>query len=234
MYSVFLNTFREIIRSRFFVIVSFFAVILFAGIIFLEILSLGQSEFIVPDFGLSFIEMSSLLLILFMGNRLLSREFEEKTIYLTLSRPIERGKIILGKFLGFEAVMTIFVSALTIILIILMMAYKVAITPIFFLAIFGIFLKLTILVALILFFSIFLSSSVATFLILAVYIIAHSGYALLEFAQHQANEMMLWVGRAILFFFPNFQAINYKNFIHSSEMIINTPLNIAISISIAL
>lgn len=99
MYSLFLNTFREIIRSRFFALICLLSVVFLIGIIFLDTLSLEQSQFIVLDFGLSFIEITGLFLILFLGNRMLSREFEEKTIYLTLSRPIRRGNIVIGKFL---------------------------------------------------------------------------------------------------------------------------------------
>lgn len=219
MYTIALNTFREIIRSRFFGVVSFFVIILLSGIIFAEILSLGQSEMIVPDFGLSFIEITGLLLVLFLGNRLLSREFEEKTIYLTLSRPIDRSKIIFGKFLGFSVVAGIFILILSLALAILITFYGLSLSGIFFLSIFGIFLKILILIALILFFSIFLSSGIATFSTLAVYIIAHGGYSLLEFAMHQSNEMMLWIGRSILTIFPNFIAINFKDFYHSSDII---------------
>lgn len=232
MYTIALNTFREIIRSRFFGVVSFFAIILFAGIIFAEILSLRQSEMIVPDFGLSFIEIASLLLILFLGNRLLSKEFEEKTIYLTLSRPIDRSKIIFGKFFGFSAVTGIFVIILSIILVTLIAFYGLNLSAIFFLSILGIFLKILILIALILFFSIFLSSGIATFGTLAVYIIAHGGYSLLEFAMHQGNEMMLWIGRGILFLFPNFIAINFKDFYHSSEIIFGNFSHFAIGIAL--
>lgn len=94
MKNILLNTFREIIRGRFVSLVMLFVIIEIFGIFFLNTLSLNQSQFIVVDFGLSFMEIMGLFSILFLGNRLLSREFEEKTIYLTLSRPISRGKII--------------------------------------------------------------------------------------------------------------------------------------------
>ena len=68
----------------------------------------------------------------------------------------------------------------------------------------------------ILFFSIFLSGGIATFGTLAVYIVAHSGYALLEYATTHEQTVMASVGRGILFFFPNFQALNFKELIHFS------------------
>lgn len=216
MYTIALNTFREILRSRFFSITCFFGVVMLFGIIFFNILSLNQSQFIVPDFGLSFMEVTGLLIILFLGNRLLSREFEEKTIYLTLLRPISRGKIIFGKFFGFAAILLILVLILSTILMGLMIFFEVPVTLIFGLAILGIFLKWLSLLVIILFFSIFLSGGIATFGTLAVYIVAHSGYALLEYATTHEQTVMASVSRGILFFFPNFQALNFKELIHFS------------------
>ncbi len=148
----------------------------------------------------------------------MAREFEEKTIYLTLSRPISRGKIIFGKFFGFTSIILLLVAVLSVVLMGLMIFFHVAISGIFLISILGIFLKLVTLVAIMLFFSIFLSSGIATFATLAVYIVAHSGYALLEFALTHANELMLNMGRAVLFVFPNFQALNFKNMVHLTQL----------------
>lgn len=217
MYILALNAFREIIRGRFFSLIVFFVLVEICGLLFLNALSLGQAEYIVVDMGLSFIELSGVFMILFFGNRLLAREFEEKTIYLTLSRPVSRGSIIFGKFLGFSANMLILVLVLSLVLIALMVFCGVSISGIFLLSLFGIFLKILILTAVALFFAIFLSSGMATFATLAVYIVAHSGYALLEFALTHKNEAMLAMGRAILAIFPNFQSINFKNMVHLSS-----------------
>lgn len=214
MKNILINTFREIIRGRFASLVFLFVLVEIFGIFFLNTLSLNQSKFIVVDFGLSFIELVGLFSILFLGNRLLSREFEEKTIYLTLSRPIPRGQIIFGKFFGFSLSIFLLSLALFVVLLGLMLFFSVVITPIVWISFLGILLKLFSLVAIILLFSIFLSSGVATFGALAVYIIGHGGYMLLEYALVHQNSMMLRLGQGILYFFPNFQALNFKNMVH--------------------
>mgnify|MGYP000474426320 FL=1 len=98
----------------------------------------------------------------------------------------------------------------------LMIFFEVPVTLIFGFAILGIFLKWLSLLVIILFFSIFLSGGIATFGTLAVYIVAHSGYALLEYATTHEQAVMANVSRGILFFFPNFQALNFKELIHFS------------------
>lgn len=211
------NTFREIFRSKFAPLLGLFSIIFIAIIVFFNTLSLGQSEYIVQDFGLSFIEIIGVFLILFLGNRMLSREFEEKTIYLTLSRPIARGSIIFGKFLGFSAILAISTIFLSTILLILMAFFGVSVTLVLFVSIFAIFLKLISLLAISLFFSIFLSSGIATFGVLAAYIIGHGGYTLLEYGILNQNPFFEAIASAILMIFPNFLSLNFKSQIHHFE-----------------
>lgn len=66
MFIIALNTIRELIRNR------FFSLILFLGVIFicisfaLETLALGELKRVLYDFGLSFIELTGLTVILFL------------------------------------------------------------------------------------------------------------------------------------------------------------------------
>lgn len=105
MYSIALNTFREIIRSRAFAFIGILAVFTTTLTILAEALSLGEAPLIIPDFCLFFLEISGLMTIIILGNRMISREYEERTIYLTLSRPIRRSAIFFGKYLGFLGIL---------------------------------------------------------------------------------------------------------------------------------
>ncbi len=66
MFTIAQNTIRELVRNR------FFSVILFLGMMFLfmsfmlETLALGELERVLTDFGLSFIELTGLSVILFL------------------------------------------------------------------------------------------------------------------------------------------------------------------------
>jgi hypothetical protein len=67
MFTIAQNTIRELVRNK------FFSLILFLGVIFLlmsyalETLALGELERVLYDFGLSFIELTGLAVILFLG-----------------------------------------------------------------------------------------------------------------------------------------------------------------------
>jgi ABC-type transport system involved in multi-copper enzyme maturation permease subunit len=193
--------------------------IVFLGVIFilisfvLETLALGELERVLYDFGLSFIEITGLAVILFLGWGMIAREIEGRTIFLMLSKPVDRSSIFLGKFIGFAVVvlgMIIFQSS---ILIVLIFAKWFDIDPLFFSAIIGILLKLFSLLALVLFFSGFTSPMIAMFLTIASYIIGHGGYRMLDYAYWDASPTMGYLGRAILVLFPNLEALNLKNYV---------------------
>ena len=117
MFTIAQNTIRELIRNK------FFSVILFLGIIFilvsfaLETLALGELRRVLYDFGLSFIEITGLAVILFLGGGMIAREIEGRTIFLMLSKPVSRSSIFLGKFIGFATVVVGMVAFQTALLV---------------------------------------------------------------------------------------------------------------------
>jgi hypothetical protein len=80
-------------------------------------------------------------------------------------------------------------------------------------ALFGIFLKFLSLLALILFFSTFVSPMIAMFMTIASYIIGHSGYTIFETAIRNQDAFFELFARGILTFFPNLESLNLKNYV---------------------
>ena len=214
MFTIALNTIRELVRNK------FFSLILFLGVVFilisfgLKTLALGELERVLYDFGLSFIELTGLAVILFLGGGMIAREIEGRTIFLMLSKPIPRYSIFLGKFLGFSGVMIFMVAFQTVVLSWLLILQWFVIDPLFFPAILGILLKLFSLLAVILFFSSFTSPMIAMFLTISTYMIGHSGFLMLDYAlSSTGNEMMRYLAHAILTVVPNLESLNLKNYV---------------------
>src|SRR5205085_2105904 len=63
-------------------------------------LTVGDELKIIKDVGLSSIHFFGILITIFSGISLVFREMERRTIYLILSKPVERHEFLLGKFLG--------------------------------------------------------------------------------------------------------------------------------------
>ncbi len=219
MYNIALNTFREIIRNRFISVIFFLIALLFGATFLLDTLSLGQTERVVVDFGLSFIELSGFLVILLLGGGMITREIEGRTIYLPLSKPIRRSSILIGKFMGFSFVLLLLVVLETLCILGLLWFFGFAITGFLVFAILGIFIKLLAILSLILFFSTFISPVLALFMTLASYVIGHSGYVILEHSLTDGSPYFHLFARVVLGIFPNLESLNLKNYVATDALI---------------
>jgi Cu-processing system permease protein len=94
------NTFREAIRDRILYGLLAFAILLIACSVALADLSIGQQERLMKDIGLAAISLIGVLMAVFLGIALISREVERRTAYTILSKPIRRYQFVLGKYLG--------------------------------------------------------------------------------------------------------------------------------------
>ena len=65
------------------------------------------------DLGLTGIDLVCVVIALFLGVNLLSKELEKKTVYAVLPKPLPRWEFVVGKFLGLAAVMTALVTAMS-------------------------------------------------------------------------------------------------------------------------
>ncbi|MBY0516190.1 MAG: ABC transporter permease subunit [Bacteriovoracaceae bacterium] len=80
----------------------------------IAILSWVSSEFtfgvpsrVALDIGLASLSLSGYGIAIFIGAGLISKEIESRTIYMVLSRPVNRGEFLLGKILGLSVFLAI-------------------------------------------------------------------------------------------------------------------------------
>ena len=93
-------TFKEGVRNRILIGILLFAILLTVlNLIFAQMFTYDLSKVSV-DLGLSMVSIAGLAVIFFMGINLLARDFEKRTIYMVISRPIARWQYVLGKFMG--------------------------------------------------------------------------------------------------------------------------------------
>jgi ABC-type transport system involved in multi-copper enzyme maturation permease subunit len=116
------------------------------------------------------VTFAGLLLIFFVGINLMAKDIDRKTIHLVLSKPISRGEYICGKFFGIQlfvlAAMTalvLFSCATVALLLQIYPDYFVGFSwANFLIACFFIFVKMSVLTALVVFFSSITTSSFVT------------------------------------------------------------------------
>ena len=87
--------------------------------------NLGEFHRLILDLGLGSINFFGVLIAIFVGIGLVSKEIEKKTIYTIVSKPVARYQFLLGKYLGLT--ITLFVNTVVMALGLLVVLYAQAV-----------------------------------------------------------------------------------------------------------
>lgn len=94
------NTFKESLRKRTLYILLVFAFIVIGASKFFSFLTAEEELKMIKDVSFSTIEFFGALIAIFGAIGALSGEIEKRTIYTLLTKPVTRGNLFIGKFLG--------------------------------------------------------------------------------------------------------------------------------------
>lgn len=215
MFNIAINTFKEIIRNKFFYLIIFFAIIFIIFSISLWKLTIWDDSKIIIDFWLAMIELFWFLSVLFVWSQLLFREIEWKTIFLILSKPIKRYEFIIWKFFGFSFCIFLVVFFETLFFLLVLLIKSIEIDFLILFSLFFIFLKLEILLALVFFFSTFMSNILTILVSVMIYFISQSFSLLLDLVERTNNFITINFVKILQLLFPPFEALNLKDVIWS-------------------
>src|ERR1700682_3478774 len=95
-----LNTFREAVRDRVLYNLVLFALVMMAAAILIGQISIDIEQIVIVNLGLSAISIIGLLISVFIGVGLVSKEIEKRPLYARLSKPLRRWEFVVGKFGG--------------------------------------------------------------------------------------------------------------------------------------
>jgi len=207
--SIALNTFRENLREKLLYNLLFFALLMIGSSILLSRITLGDYHRLILDLGLASINLFGVLIAIFVGIGLVSKEVDRKTIYTIVSKPIPRYEFLLGKYCGL--VITLFANTVVMVvgLLIVLQVMDVPITSLVFKSLALIFLELMVITAVAVLFSTFTSATLSAIFTLAVYVIGHLSGDLKEFAK-KLGEVSQMAVNAIYYTLPNLERFNLK------------------------
>lgn len=115
-WAIALNTFREATRNRVLYVLVLFAVGLMGFSIVLGELSLHEEVRVIEDIGLAGISLVGLVIALFLGVNLLSKELDKKTVFFVIPKPLFRAEFLLGKLLGLAVTLAVLVALMAAVL----------------------------------------------------------------------------------------------------------------------
>jgi ABC-type transport system involved in multi-copper enzyme maturation permease subunit len=221
--SIAFNTFRENIREKLLYNLLIFALLMIGSSVLLTRLTVGEWDRLIINLGLSSMNFFGVLIAIFVGISLVSKEIDKKTIYTILSKPVPRYEFLLGKYLGL--MITLFVNTAVMVagLLAVMVYLNAPVTLLLFEAIGFIFLELVVITAVGLLFSTFTSTTLSAIFTLAIYVIGHLSTDLVQFGA-KMDGMGRAVLNAIYYVLPNLERFNLKGQVIHKVNVVGTDV----------
>jgi len=206
-----LNTFREAVRDRVLYNLIFFALLMMGAAILVGQISIGIDRLVIINLGLSAISLIGLVMAIFIGVGLVSKEIEKRTLYSLLARPIRRWEFLIGKYAGLVLTLVVNTSFMTLGLAAALFFVGrplVGSDALILIAVSFILLQLAVVTALALFFSCFTSPMLSTLFTLGTYITGCFASDIRAFGELTKNPTLKTLTRVIYYLVPNFHNFN--------------------------
>src|ERR1700753_2628000 len=120
------NTFREAVRDRVLYNLIAFALLMSAAAVLVGQGSIHIERLVVINLGLTAVSLFGIVIAIFIGIGLVSKEIDKRTLYTVLSRPVRRWEFIVGKFFGLAGTLVVntFFMAIGVFAALLYVAHK--------------------------------------------------------------------------------------------------------------
>jgi len=206
-----LNTFREAVRDRVLYSMVLFALLMMAAAIVVGQISIGIEETVIVTLGLSAISMIGLLISIFIGVALVSKEMDKYTLYALLAKPVRRWEFLLGKFGGLVLTLAVNTAAMALGLLLAMLYVKHSLQrsdAVVLVAVYFILLKLALVVALALLFSCFTTPLLAILFTVGLYVVGLYVQELRDMPLEVMSPAMSGFTKWLSYLLPNFENFN--------------------------
>jgi ABC-type transport system involved in multi-copper enzyme maturation permease subunit len=229
-----INVFRESVRDKVLYNLVLFALLLIGSSLMIGQLTAGQDIKIIKDLGLSATSVFGLFIAVFIGIGLVSKEVERRSIYALLAKPITRYQLVLGKYCGLILTLAVNVAVMAAALYVVLgfMVWRLppesrfvtdtpSLDPALLKAVALIFVELTLVTALALFFSTFSSPMLSAALTFGLYIAGHFSGDLKNFDAVVDSQMAGRFAHAVYWLLPNLAQFDIK-----SDVVHGLPVSI--------
>jgi ABC-type transport system involved in multi-copper enzyme maturation permease subunit len=218
------NVFRESVRDKVLYNLVFYAILLTAAAYLIGQLTAGQDVKVIKDLGLAAVSVFGLFIAVFVGIGLVSKEVERRSIYGLLAKPIDRYHVVLGKYAGLLLTLAVNLSVMAAALYIVL-AYTAwqfppeiarawdapALDPRLLQAIALIFVELSVITAIALFFSTFSTPMLSAALTFGLFVAGHFSADLRNFDQVVDSPAAARLARGLYWVLPNLSTFDIKS-----------------------
>jgi ABC-type transport system involved in multi-copper enzyme maturation permease subunit len=204
------NTFREAVRDRVLYNLIAFALLMSGAAILVGQISIGIERLVVVNLGLTAVSLFGVVIAIFIGIGLVSKEIEKRTLYTVLSRPVGRWEFIVGKFFGLAGTLVVntFFMAIGVFAALLYVSHGFERADGWILvAVYFIILQFLMMTAIALLFSSFSSPLLSAVFAFSLFVIGSFAEDLRGFAA-MAQGVSHWLATGAAYLVPNFSSLN--------------------------
>lgn len=205
------NTFREAVRDRVLYNLIFFALLMMAAAVLVGQISIGIEHLLILNLGLSAISIFGLVMAVFIGVGLVSKEMDKRTLYTLLSKPVHRWEFLIGKYAGLLLTLLVNTALMTLGLAaaLLYVSHRFVRGDAYLLvAVYFILLELALVTALALLFSCFSSPMLSTVFTLGIYVAGIFAPGIRDVTALTGSRVLGSVATVLYYVLPNFHNFN--------------------------
>ncbi|MGE5343113.1 MAG: ABC transporter permease [Candidatus Omnitrophota bacterium] len=214
------NTFKEAVRNKVFYLLVVLGVVTAVSSLIVSMLTIGDKEKVLKDVGLAAIDFFSVLIAIFTGINLVYKEIDKRTIYNMLSKPINRGTFIFGKFLGLALTLLIALSSMTVIFFAFLWLSTGQVDLKILIYFVLLYMELLIITAISLLFSSFSTPILSSIFTISLYLIGTVTWTFNEFKDQLQGTVQKVIASVFYYILPNLDKFNIKN-----DLVLNQPLD---------
>lgn len=206
-------TFLEVYRSKLMISLLFIAFGLIVVSAVTSEFAYGAPGKVSFDVGLGIMSLSNLIIAIFIGSTLLSREIEQRTIYMIISRPISRASFLLGKILGLSSFLLINSIFLGVLSILLFIYHDGSFQGLFIWTIYFSFIEAFIVMLFSILFSLVTSTTLAVIFSICVFTVGHALNETSKIIFTKISPLFSTIVDISSFFIPNLYRLNLKDYV---------------------
>jgi len=221
------STFLETVRDRIFYLVAVFGFVMLASTAILSPLTVGAQGKIMADVGLASMVIFGLLVVVFVGSSMVRKELDKGTIVTILSKPVGRREYLLGKFLGLNMTLLAMLAVMGALFLIMLFVSPGTFSFRFLAAFYLCFLELTLINAVVVFFSTCVSPVLAAVFTLGMFVVGHLSESIRDFGKLQGGVFQQTTSEIVYYLTPNLEVFNVRGAVVHGDVVTTSHLLMA-------
>lgn len=206
-------TFLEVYRSKLMISLVFISIGVVGVSLVATEFAYGAAAKVALDFGLGITSIVNLIIAIMIGANLISKEIEQRTLYMIISRPISRVSFLIGKIMGLSSVLLINSLLLGILTILLYMFHRGEVSTLFFWTIAFSFFESFIVLLFAVLFSLITNTTLSIIYTILVFVIGHALNETSQIIFTKISPLFSSLVSISNFILPNFYRINLKEYL---------------------